>query len=294
MIGAAAAGRMRMQRALPLAFLAPALLLVALVNFFPALYGFATSLFETSYAKRVAFVGLDQYARLVADERALAAIGNALTYVAVSVSLALGIGLGLALLLSRPWPLAGVFRTILLAPWVISQTVTALLWGWMLNPLYGPASYALGQLGLASFDLLGTPATALPTVVAINVWHAFPLPMILSLAALQTIPVELIEAARMDGATRLQVFRHVTLPALKRTLMMAAMSLTIYCFAQVTLIYTLTGGGPLGRTETISVLAFKYAFVDWQLGYAAALGTIIFALNVIFGVAYLRVLRGPQ
>ena len=278
---------------MPLAFLAPAVLLVVGINLYPAIFGIVTSLFETRYAQRMAFTGLSHYAELIRDERAIGALKTSLVFVSGSVSCAILVGLGLALLLARPWPLRNLFRTVLLTPWVISQTVTALLWGWLLNPLYGPISFALGELNLPQADLLGDPVTALPTIIGINVWHMFPFAMLLILAALQTIGSELVEASRIDGASAWQHFRYVTLPLLKRTIMMVAITLTIYSFSQVTLIYTLTGGGPLGATEALAVLAFKLAFTDWRIGYAATLGALIFALNLAFGAAYIRVLRSP-
>ena len=276
---------------MPLAFLAPAVVLVFCVNLYPALSGIATSLFETRYAAKVAFVGVANYGGLLHSDRALQALRTSIMFVSGSVCGAVLVGLGLALLLARPWPLRNVFRTILLSPWVISQTVTALLWGWLLNPQYGPVTYALGELGIVGVDPLGTPQTALPTIIAINVWHMFPLAMVLLLAALQTIGAELTEASRIDGASAWQHFRYVTLPLLQRTIMMVAITLTIYSFSQVTLIYTLTGGGPLGTTEALAVLAFKVAFTDWHLGYAAAIGAVIFVLNLVFAAAYVRVLR---
>jgi len=279
---------------LPLAFFAPAVLLVVSVNLYPALAGIVTSLFETRYAMRVGFAGLANYQELIGDERAFQALETSLVFVSGSVGLATLIGLGLALLLARPWPLRNAFRTILLSPWVISQTVTGLLWGWLLNPLYGPISFVLDELGVPGVDPLGTPATALPTIIAINVWHMFPFAMVLLLAALQTIGTELAEASRIDGASAWQHFHYVSLPLLKRTIMMVAITLTIYSFSQVTLIYTLTGGGPLGATEALAVLAFKAAFTDWRLGYAAAIGAVIFVMNLIFAVAYIRVLRSTE
>src|SRR5690606_23480655 len=108
-------------------------------------------------------------------------------FVGCSVVGAIAIGLGLALLLARRWPLRNLFRTALLTPWVISQTVTALLWGWLLNPLYGPVTYLSQEAGLPGLDLLGQPGLALPSVIGINIWHIFPFAMVLLLAALQTI-----------------------------------------------------------------------------------------------------------
>jgi multiple sugar transport system permease protein len=280
--------------ALPLAFFLPAVAHVLCVNLYPALSGIATSLFETRYAAKVAFVGLANYSGLLHSARALQALRTSVVFVAGSVCGSLLVGLGLALLLARQWPLRNVFRTILLAPWVISQTVTALLWGWLLNPQYGPVTYALGELGISGVDPLGTPQTALATIIGINVWHMFPLAMVLLLAALQTIGSELAEASRIDGASTWQHFRYVTLPLLRRTVMMVAITLTIYSFSQVTLIYTLTGGGPLGTTEALAVLAFKVAFTDWRLGYAAAIGGVIFVLNLLFAAAYIRVLRSAD
>lgn len=272
-------------------FFLPAVLLTLAVDLYPVVYGLTESLFRTRYTARVGFYGLGHYARLLRDPAVFNAVRVSLTYVVGSLIVAVLAGMGLALLLSRPWPLRAMFRTILLIPWVLSQTVTALLWGWLLNPQYGPVSFEIARLGLPSLDLLGTPATALPTVIAINSWRSFPFAMVLILAALQTINTDVIAAAQVDGASPWQVFSHITLPLISTTLLIVTIMLTLNFFNQVTLIYTLTGGSPLGLTETLGVRAFIEAFTNWHLGYAAAFGVVIFTLNMLFSVAYIRVLR---
>jgi ABC-type sugar transport system permease subunit len=118
--------------------------------------------------------------------------------------------------------------------------------------------------------------------------------MVLILAALQTISSDVIAAAQVDGASPWQVFSHITLPLIRATLLIVIIMLTLHFFNQVTLIYTLTGGSPLGLTETLGVRAFIEAFTNWHLGYAAAFGVVIFILNMLFSVAYIRVLRGSS
>jgi len=277
--------------ALPLLFFAPAVLFVLAVDFYPALYGISESLFQTRYVERVGFAGLDNYLQLLRDPTALGAAQVSLAFTFGTLVVSIPVGLGLALLLNRPWPLRTAFRTILLIPWVVSQTVAALLWGWLLNPLYGPVSFQLAQWGLPSLDLLGNPATALPAVIFVNAWRSFPFAMVLLLAALQTISEDLVEAARVDGASGWQVFAYVTLPSIRTTLLTVTIMLSLYAFNMVTLIYTLTGGGPLARTQSLSLTAFKEAFTNWHLGYAATFGVLIFALNLLFSTAYVRVLK---
>jgi multiple sugar transport system permease protein len=275
-------------------FFLPAVLLTLAVDLYPVLYGMTESVFRTKYAVRVGFYGLGHYARLLRDPVVYNAVRVSLSYVVGSLIVAIPVGMGLALLLNRPWPLRTMFRTVLLIPWVLSQTVTALLWGWLLNPQYGPVSFEIAKLGLPSLDLLGTPATALPTVIAINAWRSFPFAMVLILAALQTVNADVIAAAEVDGASAWQVFIHVTLPLIRTTLLIVSIMLTLNFFNQVTLIYTLTGGSPLGLTETLGVRAFIEAFTNWQLGYAAAFGMVIFVLNMLFSISYIRVLRGSS
>lgn len=273
------------------AFMLPAVLLIAAVSIYPIIYAVYISLFRTRYLERVAFIGLNNYRRLLADPAAWHNLFLSLVYVFGSLAVVLPLGLGVAILLNQPVRFRSGFRTAIILPWVVSQTIIALLWGWLLNPDFGPAIYMLQILGLAKISLLSDPHFALATLIGVNVWGSYPIAAILLLAALQTIPTELMDAARVDGVSAWQNFAHITLPLIRPTLLVATILLSLLYFNMVTLVFILTGGGPLAATEVLSLRAFNEAFQFWRVGYSASLGIVIFAFNVVFSLLYIRLLR---
>lgn len=272
-------------------FMLPAVLLVGAVSLYPIAYAVYLSLFRTRYLERVAFIGIGNYQRLLADPAAWQNLGNSLTYVFGSLAVVLPFGLGVAVLLNQPVRFRSAFRIVIILPWVVSQTIIALLWGWLLNPDFGPAIYLLELLGFGKVSLLSDVRSALPALIGVNAWGSYPMAVILLLAALQTIPDELRDAARVDGASRWQHFSHITLPLIRPTLLVTTIMLTLLYFNMVTLVLILTGGGPLGVTEVLSLRAFKEGFDFWRVGYAATLGVVIFIFNVVFSLLYIRLLR---
>jgi multiple sugar transport system permease protein len=187
----------------------------------------------------------------------------------------------------------GLLRTLAILPWVFSQTVTALLWSWLLNADFGPVTYAVQEVLGAQTAILASPGGAMAALVGINVWSSYPMAALLFLAALQTIPADLYEAMRMDGAGRVALFRHITLPMIKPTLVVVLIQLTLLYFNMVTLIYVLTGGGPVGSTETLALRVLKMSFENWDLGRGAALGLVLTFVNFALSVFYIRALKGP-
>jgi ABC-type sugar transport system permease subunit len=208
-----------------------------------------------------------------------------------SLLLTIPAGMIFAILLNRKILFRAAFRTILIIPWTLSQSVTAMFWIWMLNPSYGPVKYLLQQVGITQVSFLSNPDWALKNLILVNSWMTYPFPTVLFLAALQTVPRELYESATIDGCSAWSSFWRVTLPYIRNTVMSTAIMLTLQFFNMVTLIYVLTGGGPMGTTRTLSLLVFQDAFVNFRIGIAAATGIIIFFLNIVFSLAYIRVLR---
>ena len=277
--------------AVPYSFVSAALLLVILVSFYPIFYALRLSLYETNYMTIGRFIGLGNFLRAALDLRVHNSILISLGYVFGSLVLVVPIGLGLALVLNRPIRFRGFFRTILIFPWIVSQTVTAMLWSWLLNPSFGQVNYVIAALGFSRVMFIGNPDLAMKTLVAANVWQTYPYAMILCLAALQTIPNELYEAARIDGASPRECFRHVTLPLISNVLMVVVIMCTLHYFNMVTLMYVLTGGGPVFRTETLSLKVFLEAFSHWDMSLASTLGIVIFAFNIFFSLLYIKLLR---
>ena len=174
------------------------------------------------------------------------------------------------------------------------MAVTALLWGWIYNPLYGPINYLLSVLGGGEIDFLGDPKIAMVSLILSNVWRTYPLAMVLLLAALQTIPLGLYEAAHVDGATRIQIFRYITLPMIQPTILITIIMLSSHYFNMVTQILFLTDGAPLGKTEVLSLRLFHELFISWKVGLAASIGILIVIFNVLFTLLYIKFLRREE
>lgn len=270
----------------------PSIVIVAIVSIFPIAYAINLSLHETTYLEVGDFIGFEHFLRIFATPEGLAEIGRSLVYVVGSLVIAIPLSLGLANLLNQQVRFRPVFRVLILMPWVVSQTVAALLWKWLVNPDYGPLG--LGDLASGRLDFLANPVLAMILLIVVNVWISYPLATILCLASLQTIPEELREAAEMDGAGPFRRFMQVTLPLMKPTLFVVAIQLTLLYFNMVTLVYTLTGGGPLNGTTLLSLSAFKQSFEFFNLGLGAAYSVVLFAFNILFGAAYIRLLRSER
>lgn len=270
----------------------PSIAIVAIVSILPIAYAINLSLHNTTYMQIGSFAGLGNFLPIFTTPEGLAQIGRSLVYVAGSLLISVPLSLGLANLLNQEVRFRRVFRVLILLPWVVSQTVAALLWKWLVDPNYGPLG--LGDIAGMRLDFLSDPILAMVLLIIVNVWISYPLATILCLASLQTIPSELTEAAEVDGAGAFRRFMQVTLPLMKPTLFVVAIQLTLLYFNMVTLVYTLTGGGPLDGTNVLSLSAFKQSFEFFHLGLGAAYSVVLFAFNVLFGAAYIRLLRSEK
>lgn len=271
--------------------LLPALAVAALVVLYPIVYAVDLSLHETSFLEKGEFVGLRHYAAFFGSTAGWQVLKNSLVLVIGSTALAIPIGLGLALLLHTKIRLKAAFRMVLVLPWVISQVITALLWKWILNVQFGLARLVTDALGVLPIDFVGEFETAMPTLILVNVWRTVPFAMLLLLAALQTVPRELHEAAEIDGAGTWSRFRHVTLPLIKSTVLVVAIMLSLSYFNHVDLPLILTGGGPLGETRILALAAYEEAFVLNKMGYGSAIAVVVFAVNILLSLVYMRLLR---
>ncbi len=277
--------------AMPWLLTMPAVLLVVTVTFLPVFEAMSLSLHETSYLKTGKFTGLAHYVRFFRDPLAWQNISNSVVFTSGSLALSLPIAVGLALLLDKPLPGRAVFRVLLILPWVVSQLLTALLWRWLDSPLVGPLAYVLSVLADRRVDILGDPSTAMLGVIAANVWRTFPYAMVLTLAALQTIPADLYEAAKIDGAGPIRTFFNVTLPMIQNTVLIATIILSVHYFNMIELPLVLTGGGPVNATELLGLRVYREAFELFRFGSGAAIAMLIFVVNVVVSIAYIRVLR---
>ena len=275
----------------PYGYMLPALLIVTCVSVYPIADAIRLSVSSTRFLKVTGFAGLEHFLEILATPEGLANVYNSLVYSFGSLSITLPLSLGLAILLNRRIRFRRTFRTIIVMPWVVSQTIAGLIWLWALNPNYGPVVDLLVQLGAPRVDLLSYPSWAMASLIGVNVWLTYPYAVVLLLAALQMVPREVYEAASVDGSSDWSSFWRITLPLIKPTLMVTAIILTLLYFNMVTLVLTFTGGGPFGETEVLSLRAFKEAFEYWHIGLGSAFCVVIFVINVIFSLWYIKLLR---
>lgn len=270
---------------------APSLMVIGAVVFLPLLYSLYVSL--TSFSLRSAgatLVGLRNYQALFADQRFAASAARTIGFVACSVTAEMIVGLGLALLMHQLARGRGLFRAAVLVPWAIPTVVSGLTWRWMFNDRIGAVNAALTAAGLIQVPLawLARPATAWAAIIVAEVWKTAPFVALIILAGLQMIPSELYEAATIDGAGRWRRFRHVTLPLLWPTLFLALLFRTIDALRVFDLVAVMTGGGPAGSTEVLSLYAHKVLFAHLDFGYGSALTFALFVLVMGCSLLYVR------
>ncbi len=278
-------------------FVAPALLVVGVFFFVPVLAALALSLTDFDlYALadlgNLRLVGLRNYTQLLATPLFWQALGNTLYFVVVGVPLSIVVSFGAALLLhGRVVRFRTFFRTALFAPVVTTLVAVAVIWRYLFDTRYGWLNYALGAIGLPSVDWLGDPRWAMPAIIVFAVWKSFGYNMIILLAGLQSIPDELYEAARIDGASVWRQFRDVTLPMLAPIVVMVSILTIAGYFQLFAEPYVMTQGGPL--QSTVSVLYFMYeeGFKWWNLGAASAVAFVLFVLLFALTVLQLRLAR---
>ena len=254
------------------------LLVLALVAGWPLLRTVAFS-FTDAYLSDLSgwrFVGLDNYLYLAEDPLWWRAVGNTLLFTVVSVGLETLLGLGIALILDAHLPGRGLLRAAVLVPWAIPTVVSAKMWAWMLNDLYGVVNAVLLALGLiaAPWAWLADPVLSMAAVIAVDVWKATPFVALLALAALQVLPQELYEAARIDGAGPLRIFWTITLPLIRPALLVAVIFRALDALRVFDVIYVLTGNST--ATASMSVYA-RQQLVEFQdVGYGSAAATCLF------------------
>jgi multiple sugar transport system permease protein len=272
----------------PALFVLPAGLIIGAVTVYPILYVLWLSLHERLLIGNVSrFVGLENFVRLWNDARFWNALGNTLYFTVVSVALEVVLGLAIAMLLHRAFQGKGFMRAIVLIPWAIPTVVAAKMWEWMYNGDFGVFNYLLG----AHINWLGSAAWALNAAIFLDVWKTTPFVALLLMAGLHTIPKELYQAAKVDGASPWVTFLRVTLPLLRPLLLVVLIFRTIDAFRVFDTIYVLTGGGPGNTTETLSIYAYKVLFQTLQFGYGSTLAVTVFFLVGLITLAYMRALR---
>ncbi|MFC4532150.1 carbohydrate ABC transporter permease [Sphaerisporangium dianthi] len=273
----------------PYFFLAPAALFILVFQVVPLAQEIFLSFTRTSLLNptRSTWVGFDNFTRIFGDEDFRRTLLITLIYVVVCVVVAVGAGLAVALLLNKGFRGRGLARAFVTIPWAAPGIAVALIAIWMLNPDYGIVNRFLDAVGLGvpGGAILDSPRYALPAVLATTIWQLFPFTSVVLLSALQSVPPHLTEAATMDGAGRWWTFRAVTWQAIKPTVGLLALLMTIWSLRRFELIWLMTKGGPVGATQTLVIELYSQAFDSKQLGSAAAVGMVgvVISLIVIAG-----------
>ena len=242
------------------------------------------------------FVGLQNYRDMATDSSYLRSIVNTAYFTGVSVPFSMAIGLGVALLLNMPLRARGFLRTLYFLPFVTPFVVVAIIWKWLYNGDYGLFNYYLLKLHVIGSPLhwLSDRNLAMPSVIMMSIWSGVGFSMVVYLAALQAVPEELYEAAKVDGAGRLSRLRHVTIPMLRPTTLFLLVIGIIGSFQVFTQIFVMTSGGPVERTTTMVYYIYKSAFTFYKFGYASTLAFGLFALLFVFTLIQLRIYRRGQ
>jgi multiple sugar transport system permease protein len=279
-------------------FALPALALIAAFFVLPVVAGLALSLSDFDiYAlgnlDYLRLVGLDNYARLLQDPLFWRALLNTFYFVLVGGPLSVLVSLGAALLINaRLVRFKALFRVVYFLPVMTALVAVAVVWRYIYHPRYGLLNYALGLVGIAPIDWLGDPLLAMPALILMAVWKNFGYNMIIFIAGLQSIPEQIYDAARIDGANRLQQLRYVTLPLLAPTFLFVALLTMIGSFQLFAEPYVMTQGGPSNSTLSVVLLMYEHGFRWWNLGYAAAIAFLLFAIMLAGTVLQLRLRRG--
>lgn len=290
---------MRQRRLLLAAgLIAPAFLIMAAVTVYPLLDSFYVSLVKWNLMKPQEghpFIGFDNYTYILSDPNFWASVKITLSFGVMAVVLEIVLGLLIALMLNRQFRGRGIIRVLALLPWAIPSVVNGIMWKWILNPRYGALNGLLLQLGLLRdpkdyIIWFGDSKLALIMVVLADAWKETPFIMLLFLAALQTIPTDLYEAARVDGAGPLNSLFRITLPLIRPTLFVAVALRTIWALKSFDLIYTLTAGGPSGSTSVIGYYTYLESFVSLNLGRGAAAAYLMTLVVMVLVILYQRAL----
>lgn len=279
----------------PLLWVGPAVVLIGAVVIWPAVEMVRTSLLRISFSgTEKGFTGLDNYARLLANPALPGVMARTAIWVFAVVAITMVISLFLGQLLNQQFPGRRLVRIALIVPWAASVVVTAMIWRFMFDNFYGVLDRLLIDLHFpgAPIDWLGNPTLAFACVIAVAVFVSLPFTTVVIIAGLQGIPDEILESARVDGASAWRSYRSITLPLLRPALLVASLINLINVFNSFPIIWIITNGGPGYETDTTTTYMYKLAFRTADVGQSAALAVVNFAAILIVIAIYLRTVRG--
>ncbi|WP_242860847.1 carbohydrate ABC transporter permease [Defluviitalea phaphyphila] len=274
-------------------FIFPIVFMLATLIIYPMCYGVYLSLFNTNLVNKWKFVGFKYYIEAFTNPDFYSSVLLTFKFMILVVIGHFVVGFILATLLNREFKGRTIMRVIFMLPWFFPEVVVALLFTWIMNPMYGVLNDILINIGVISSNIswLGTKELAFPAIVFVCIWKGYPLVMTMILAGLQSISKDLYEAAEIDGAGRWKQFLYVTVPSLKPILTTVVILDSVWWFKQYTQVFTMTAGGPGKATTLISLGIYKTAFTDLRFGKGAAWGILVFFICYLISLVYKVVLK---
>jgi multiple sugar transport system permease protein len=287
-----------LDRHFPQALSAPSLIIILGVMAIPIVYSFILSFSQLNLSDQsMSFVGGDNYVELFKDGRFLNSMGLTLAFTFITVFLEVALGIAIALVLNKKFKGRGFVRGLMILPWALPGVVNAIMWKWIFNANYGPLNALLTQTGIIdSYQLwLGQPVSAFFCVVFADLWKETPYVVLLTIAALATIPNDLYEASSIDGAGGWRSFWKITLPQIKPVVIVLVITKVIWALQTYDLIYIMTAGGPVNATEFVTLLIQRTAIKYSEFGYASAMSYMLSLICFFLTYIYIKVfMRGSD
>jgi multiple sugar transport system permease protein len=280
-------------------YVLPAIVVMLVVIAYPIYYTIELSFFKTPPGLQLRdkiFVGVDNYKSILTSDVFWRVTLNTVIWTLSSTIVAFVLGYAAALALHREFVGRGVLRAILIIPWVISAVAASYIWKWIYHSDFGIIGAILVQLGLASRppNFIDSVGTVLPSLIVVNIWREFPFAMIMMMAGLQTVPEQLLRAAKVDGATAWQRFWHVTFPYLGGVSTVTILLLAVANFNSFIIVWIMTGGGPSNASHIWITHIYELAFGRQRWGVAAAYSVLLFVILMTLGYFYVRALSGGE
>jgi multiple sugar transport system permease protein len=270
---------------------APSVVLLILINAYPLVYAAFQSTHNGTLISQGDYVGFSNYASTLTSPAFWKAVVFTLIFTVVGVFGSWGVGMGLALLLRTRMPGRGIFKVLLLLPWVVPIVVSSTAWNWLVATPQSPLPSLANALGLGTPLFLADPTLAKITVCVFKVWVSFPFMMMMTSAALASVDDTVYEASSMDGATKWQQFVHITLPMISRSTYISWILMTIFCVNDFPTIFLLTGGGPVDATTSLVVLSYRTVFQNFQVGPGVSIAFLMTLTLVVVSVVLYRQIR---
>ena len=276
------------------AFAAPALFLLLLINLYPLIYAGYQSLRDGSLIDAGDFVGMKNYLTVLSDPVFWASARFTLVFTLVGVFGSWLVGLALAILLKTKFPGKTMFKLLLLLPWVVPVVVSATSWNWLVATPQSPMPILAQALGLGNVLFLADPFLAQVTVCVFKVWISFPFMMLMMAAALESVDNNVYEAAKVNGASRWNELTNITLPMISRSTYISWILMTIFCVNDFPTIFLLTGGGPVNATQSLVVHAYSTVFQNFQTGPGVAIAFLMTLVLIVISVVLYRQIKKVQ